>query len=73
MIKLGEHPINEPAPWVSNTVIVLKPDGSIRMTLEAGNVNKAVLPTNHPIPVANIACCKFCDINQIADIASYVY
>ena len=53
MIKqdtIEEHPINEAASWVSNAVIAPKPDGSIRMTLDACNVNKAILPTNHPIP-----------------------
>ena len=47
---IDEHPINEPAPWVSNTVIAPKSDGSIRITLDARNVNKAIMPTNHPIP-----------------------
>ena len=47
---IEEHPINEPAPWVSNAVIAPKPDGGIRMTLDARNVNKAILQTNHPIP-----------------------
>ena len=47
---LEEHPINELEPWVSNAVIAPKLDGSIRITLNACNVNKAILPTNHPIP-----------------------
>ena len=54
MIKqeiVEEHPINEPAPWVSNAVIASKPDGSIRMTLDARNVSKAILPMNHSIPL----------------------
>ena len=28
-----------------------KPDESIRMTLHAHNANKAILPTNHPMPL----------------------
>ena len=60
---IEEHPINEPAPWVSNAVIAPKPDGGIRMTLDARNVNKAILETNHPIPrhediKAKLAGCK---------------
>lgn len=60
---IEEHPINEPAPWVSNAVIAPKPDGGIRMTLDARNVNKAILQTNHPIPrhediKAKLAGCK---------------
>ena len=53
MIKLGvieEHPQDEPALWVSNAVLAPKNDGSIRITLDARNVNKAILSTNHPIP-----------------------
>ena len=47
---IKEHPINQPAPWVSNAVIAPKTYGPIRMTLDAHNVNKAIIPTNHRIP-----------------------
>ena len=47
---IGEHPIDPPAPWVSNIVIKPKSDRSLRMTLDARNVNKAIIPTNQPIP-----------------------
>ena len=47
---IEEHPINPPAPWVSNIVIKPKSDRSLRMTLDARNVNKAIIPTNQPIP-----------------------
>ena len=53
MIKHGvieEHPSNEPALWVSCAVVVPKPDGSLRITLDARNVNKALVSTNYPIP-----------------------
>ena len=52
MIKdeiIEEHPNNEPAPWVSCAVVVPKDDGSLRITLEAGDVNKALIYLNHPI------------------------
>ena len=44
------HPANEPAPWVSCPVIVPKPDSSLRITMDARNVNKAIQSNNHPIP-----------------------
>ena len=44
------QPKNEPAPWVSAPVIVPKPDGSIRITLDARNINKAIQANNTPIP-----------------------
>ena len=47
MIKDGvieEHPNNEPAPWVSCAVVVPKDDSSLRTTLDARNVNKALIP-----------------------------
>ena len=44
------HPEGEPAHWVSCPVIVPKPDSSLRITLDARNVNKAVQSNNHPIP-----------------------
>ena len=53
MLKEGvieEHPINDPSPWVSCAVIVPKTDGSIRITLNSRNVNKAIISTNQTIP-----------------------
>ena len=53
MLKDGvieAHPSEEHAPWVSNLVIVPKPDGGLRVTLDATNVNKALLSSNFPIP-----------------------
>ena len=42
--------MGEPAPWISNAVYVPKPDGSLRVTLDARNVNKAIISSNLPIP-----------------------
>ena len=53
MIKNGvieERPRNEPAPWVFGALIVQKDDGSLRVTLNAHNFNKALISTNFPIP-----------------------
>lgn len=47
---IEEHPANEPAPWVSNAVLSPKQDGSIRVTMNAKNVNKALISSNIPIP-----------------------
>ena len=47
---IEEHPTGEPAPWSSNVVIAPKDDGDIRITLDAKNVNKAILSSNYPIP-----------------------
>ena len=45
-----KHPENNPASWISCAVITPKPNGDIRVTLDARNVNKAVQSTNLPIP-----------------------
>ena len=53
MIKndvIEEHPVGEPTPWISNAVYVPKPDGSLRVTLDARNINKAIISSNLPIP-----------------------
>ena len=42
------QPINDPSPWVSYAAIVPKTDGSISITLDARNVNKAIISTNQP-------------------------
>ena len=47
---IEEHPRTEPAPWISAAVIVPKPDGGIRITMDARNVNRAILANNLPIP-----------------------
>jgi len=47
---IEEHPVNQPAPWISFTLIAPKQDGAIRVTLDARNVNKAIQSTNSPIP-----------------------
>ena len=45
-----EHPINEPAPWVSNVVLRDKGDGELRVTMDARHVNQAIQSSNLPIP-----------------------
>ena len=47
---IEEHPSGEPAPWASNIVIAPKDDGDIRITLDAKNVNDAILSSSYPIP-----------------------
>ena len=47
---IEEHPTDEPAPWISNCQIAPKSDGSLRMTLDAREVNKAIQSSNLPIP-----------------------
>ena len=47
---IEEHPVGEPTPWISNAVYVPKPDGSLRVTLDARNINKAIQSSNLPIP-----------------------
>ena len=51
---LEKHPQNKPAPWISCAVIAPKPNGDIRVTIDARNVNKAVKSTNLPIPRQDI-------------------
>ena len=39
-----------PAPWISNPVLVPKPDGGLRFTIDMREPNKAILDTGLPIP-----------------------
>ena len=48
---IEQHPPNEPAPWVSCAVVVPKPNGEIRITLDARNINKCIQTMNYPIPM----------------------
>ena len=47
---IEEHPVGEPTPWISNAVFIPKPNGSLRVTLDARNINKAIQSSNLPIP-----------------------
>ena len=47
---IEEHPVGDPAPWISAAVIVPKPNGKLRVTLDAKNINKAIQSSNLPIP-----------------------
>ena len=49
MIEQGvveEHPTNKPSPWVSNVAFCEKDDGSLQVTVDAKNVNKAIQSSN---------------------------
>ena len=53
MIKNGvieEHPRDELVPWVSCAGIVPQHDSSLCLTLDAHNLNKALISTNCPTP-----------------------
>ena len=52
-IMEGEGVIEDhegPAPWISNLVLVPKPDGGLRVTVDMREPNKAILDTGLPIP-----------------------
>ena len=43
-------PVNEPTEWVSQTVIVKKPDGSIRICLDPQELNKGLVRERYTLP-----------------------
>ena len=47
---IEEHPVGDPTPWISNAVFVPKANGSLRVTLDARNINTAIQSSNLPIP-----------------------
>ena len=47
---IDEHAQDQPVCWVSNVVLAPKPDNGVRVTLDAQEVNKAIMPINAPIP-----------------------
>lgn len=51
---IEEHPSNELMSWVSYAVIVQEDDGSLGVTLDACNLNKALISTNCSIPKQRI-------------------
>ncbi|XP_055527961.1 uncharacterized protein K02A2.6-like [Wyeomyia smithii] len=43
--------VNEPSPWVSPVVPVLKQNGDVRLCVDMRRANQAVLRETHPLPV----------------------
>ncbi|KAK2712700.1 hypothetical protein QYM36_011401, partial [Artemia franciscana] len=42
--------VSKPTEWVNSTVIVEKPDGSLRLCLDPRNLNKCIKRPHYPIP-----------------------
>lgn len=43
----------KPTPWVNSVVIVEKRDGSLRLSLDLHDLNKAIQREHHRIPTAD--------------------
>ena len=65
---IDKDPINQQTPWVSNIVITPKADESLRMTLDACNINKAIIPTNQPMPQHEDTKSKLAGLTQFLKI-----
>ena len=53
MVRSGiieKVPINEPADWVNSTVVVDKPNGSVRVCLDPRDLNVAIKREHYPLP-----------------------
>lgn len=51
MVKMGViKKVNCPTEWVSSTVIVKKPDNTIRVCLDPTDLNKAIIRPIYPLP-----------------------
>ena len=44
-------PVVEPADWVLATVMMLKPNGKVRLCLDPKPLNKALKRSHYPLPV----------------------
>lgn len=45
--------VDEPSPWVSPMVPVLKEDGEVRICIDMRRANEAIIRENHPLPTMN--------------------
>ena len=45
--------LKEPSEWVSNLVIIDKPDGGIRLCIDSRNINKGIVGYKHKLNTAN--------------------
>lgn len=53
------EPVNEPSPWVSPMVPVLKEDGDVRICLDMRCANKAIIREHHILPTMHQLMPKF--------------
>ena len=54
-------PVTEPTPWVSNLVIVDKPNGDIRICLDPKTLNKAIQREHYPTPTIDEVTTRLSD------------
>ena len=52
--------VSEPTDWISSTVVVMKPNGKIRLCLDLRSLNKALNRNHYPMPVINDLLPKLC-------------
>ena len=55
--------VSEPTDWISSTVVVMKPNGKIRLCLDPRPLNKALKRNHYPMPVIDDLLpdlCKAC-------------
>lgn len=53
------EPVNEPSPWVSPMVPLLKSDGDLRICVDMRSANKAIKREQHPLPTMEQLIPKF--------------
>ena len=44
------EPVDKPTPWVSQMVVVVKPTGKVRIRLDPGGLNNALMRKHHTLP-----------------------
>lgn len=66
------EPVNEPAEWVSNLVVVEKPNGDIRLCLDPKYLNETIVQNHYMIPTlddlrAKLSGVKFFSVLDLKD------
>ena len=62
--------VSEPTDWISATVVVMKPNGKVRLCLDPKPLNKALKRNHYPMPIIDYLLPELCKarVSSVVDV-----